>query len=417
MKIAVYLEKIDPDSGGGFTFQSSILRAIAEGKDSSPHEFVFVTRDTDAKTISGIEIISLSDFSNTRVRERPSITEYGKRFWKKLVGRLAKSEARYLHELEIPFKLLIAAHNIRMVWFASLETIAVKVPFIATVWDLQHRLQPYFPEVSTDGWDWQSREDHYSYFLPRASAVVVGTMRGKEEVERFYGVAEEIVHVIPFAIPDDVVEFDAPSSASIVSPLSEGERYLLYPAQFWPHKNHVGLLDAVATLERNGENQFDSLLLVGADKGNLKFVKDYANSLNLKTNIHFMGFIEREALLQLYSQALLLVFPSFFGPDNIPPLEALGLGCPVCAADVPGAREQLGDLAWYFDPADPEKIASQLQLVLAMTPEERKKRVASGMALNKTLTGKNYLKAINAALDELTPKLRCWEAGYFHTDR
>jgi glycosyltransferase involved in cell wall biosynthesis len=211
--------------------------------------------------------------------------------------------------------------------------------------------------------------------------------------------------------------FDAHSSASIVSPLSEGERFLLYPAQFWPHKNHVGLLDAVAALERTGENQFESLLFVGADKGNLKFVKDYASSLKLKTNIHFMGFVDRKALLQLFSQARLLVFPSFFGPDNLPPIEAMGLGCPVCVADVPGAREQLDDLAWYFDPANPDDIASQLQLVLAMTPEEREKRVALGMALNKTLTGRNYLKAINAVLDKLTPKVRCWEAGYFHTNR
>ena len=417
MKVAVYLEKIDPDSGGGFTFQSSILRAIAEGKDSSPHEFVFVTRDTDARTMSGVEIISLANFSNTSIGEQPSLAEYGKRLWNRLIGRPVKSEAQYVYELELQFERLIAAHTIRMVWFASLETIAVKVPFIATVWDLQHRLQPCFPEVSTDGWEWQSREDHYRYFLPRASAVVVSTPRGKTEVERFYGVAEENIHVIPFTIPDDVVEFDAHSSASIVSPLSEGERYLLYPAQFWPHKNHVGLLDAVSALERNGENQFESLVLVGADKGNLEYVKNYADSLNLKTTIHFMGFVDREALLQIYSQALLLVFPSFFGPDNLPPLEAMGLGCPVCVADVPGAREQLGDLAWYFDPANAENIAGQIQLVLALPPAEREERVASAMALNTTLTGSNYVRAVNALLDELTPKVRCWGAGYFHTNR
>jgi glycosyltransferase involved in cell wall biosynthesis len=40
-----------------------------------------------------------------------------------------------------------------------------------------------------------------------------------------------------------------------------------------------------------------------------------------------------------------LRYPSFFGAENLPPLEAFALGCPVIAADMPGAREQLGDAA------------------------------------------------------------------------
>ena len=43
---------------------------------------------------------------------------------------------------------------------------------------------------------------------------------------------------------------------------------------------------------------------------------------------------------------------SLFGPENLPPLEAMALGCPVVAADVPGAREQLGDAALRVPPID-----------------------------------------------------------------
>jgi hypothetical protein len=62
----------------------------------------------------------------------------------------------------------------------------LSIPYIATVWDLEHRKQPYFPEVSTTGWTWSARENVYKALLPRASMVITGTFAGKEEVVRYY---------------------------------------------------------------------------------------------------------------------------------------------------------------------------------------------------------------------------------------
>ena len=52
------------------------------------------------------------------------------------------------------------------------------------VWDLQHRLQPLFPQVSADG-IWENRERRFSTVLRRAALVITGTEVGRREIEQF----------------------------------------------------------------------------------------------------------------------------------------------------------------------------------------------------------------------------------------
>ena len=52
-----------------------------------------------------------------------------------------------------------------------------------------------------------------------------------------------------------------------------------------------------------------------------------------------------------------------FGPLNLPPLEAFALGCPVIAADIPGAKQELGDAAMLVNPANEFEIAEALKSV------------------------------------------------------
>src|SRR5207249_4800394 len=118
--------------------------------------------------------------------------------------------------------------------------------------------------------------------------------------------------------------------------------FLFYPAQFWPHKNHVNLLLALDLLRGSAGVELD-LVLTGSDKGNLNHVTKTAVALGLTSQVHILGFVPKADLRELYREAVSLTFASFFGPDNIPPLEAFALGCPVVAAAVPGSEEQLGN--------------------------------------------------------------------------
>ena len=75
--------------------------------------------------------------------------------------------------------------------------------------------------------------------------------------------------------------------------------YLFFPAQFWPHKNHVGLLLAVKLLREKHGLRFP-VVFVGSDPGNRQYVQDLTEELGLSSQVHFLGFVPQKDLVGLY---------------------------------------------------------------------------------------------------------------------
>ena len=72
-----------------------------------------------------------------------------------------------------------------------------------------------------------------------------------------------------------------------------------------------------------------SLVLTGAKRHKFNEVHSYAQKIGIKSNVKFVGYVPDEDLSGFYRRAHSLVMPTFIDPTNIPPLEALSLGCPV----------------------------------------------------------------------------------------
>ena len=72
--------------------------------------------------------------------------------------------------------------------------------------------------------------------------------------------------------------------------------------------------------------------------------------------------------------------PSYFGPTNIPPLEAMALGCPVAVSNKYAMPEQVGDAGLLFDPDSPEEIA---KCIKAMWLDDKLRQ----KMINKDMTG------------------------------
>lgn len=294
--------------------------------------------------------------------------------------------------------------QIDFVWFLSPYYEPVEVPFAATVWDLGHRECPYFPELSLSGWTFDQREQFYSHVLPRAAMVVIGTQAGARTVNEFYRVPFENICTIPLPV-DSAPVAELNSDPGLIEPygVSPGD-YLFYPAQFWPHKNHITLIDAVAILRKQGAPV--KLVLTGSDKGNRSYVESHVARCGLQDVVVFPGFVETAVLRQLYLNAFAMVFASVLGPDNIPPLEAMAMGCPVVCADFNGARDQMGESALFFDGLDANDAVRQILAVA--DPEVRTRLITSGRALAATRSPDEYVRKINLALDQFARKRRLW---------
>jgi glycosyltransferase involved in cell wall biosynthesis len=99
---------------------------------------------------------------------------------------------------------------------------------------------------------------------------------------------------------------------------------------------------------------------------------------------------------------------TFFGPDNLPPLEAMALGCPVIASNVSGAKEQLGDAALLVDPKKPEEIAEAIKS-LSEDSALRQDLIKRGLIRAYRWTAQDYVKEIFSVIDNFEAIRRCWK--------
>ncbi len=397
MRIGIYLGDFAPDVGGGFTFQDEVFRAFASEANAGGHEYV--TLGTAAGLESyvrcvapGMEVHRVrSGALGSRLESLRSYSPLLRRFLGS--GPINKSSA----DLELDF-----------LWYVGGGAFeATDTPYVATVWDLQHRMTPWFPEMSGDG-TWDARELAYRRFMQRASYIVTGTDVGKQELELNYGVSASRVRCLPHPTPTFVATALS-AETGVIQKLRLQRPFLFYPAQFWPHKNHIGLLQALTVL-RDRYQERPLLVLTGSDKGNTAYVKDMAAHLDLSGQVLFTGFVTQQELVELYRCAAMLTYVSFCGPENLPPLEAFALGCPVVAANVPGASEQLGEAALLFDPLCPEDMAKKIHTLLTQ-PEKREDLREKGLKRAAASTVGNFVAGMIKLFDEFARYRQSWPSA------
>jgi len=396
MRVGIFYSGTAPEAGGGHTYEQDLLLSFLSIAHESHHDYVLLSK-TDMTPV--IRKYPGANLSNIIVRGKPIARIFPHYFF----------DGLFFSKLALKFSRLntiIKTKKIDMVVFLSPAPEVVECPYIVPVWDLQHRLQPWFPEVSNNG-IWAGREKYAREMLMRATYVITGTSTGQEEISFFYTIPKNRIKVLPLPTPEYCLGEVQNQNRKSLQKWGICGNYLLYPAQFWSHKNHINTIHALEILHKE-YNLPLSLVFVGSDAGNLSYVKKVASNRPISEFIHFLGFVSREDLIGLYQNASALVFPSFFGPDNIPPLEAFALGCPVVAANVSGAEEQLGDAALLVDPKDPAEIARTIDR-LFKNPSLRAKLIENGFARAHRWTGKNYMREIFLILNEFEAIRKCWE--------
>lgn len=405
MEVGFYINQIDPYIGGGHSLEQTILSNISIYKNVSRHNFFII-----------------SDFKNKELAEfcSKNSLQYIWLFRSSYIGRFHKLRTRayqvFLNKIGVLSKFLfiskidriLGENRIELVISFSPRVLSFNYPYFITVWDLAHLTKPYFPEVSKFG-TWESRERFYLNALRQSAKILVGTEQGKKEIITFYGISASKVAVCPFPISDLILE-DKFENIDVRAKYDLKDKYVLYPAQFWPHKNHYGLVKAFKKVIPN----FNSgliLVLVGTDKGNLSYIRKIIAEEKLENKIKILGFIPIDDLCNLYKNAEVLAYVSLFGPDNLPPIEAFALECPVIAHDTKGSREQLGDAAYLVNTSDESELSEALLKILMHKDLSSELRM-KGQKIAKKITVERYHENLFQLIDTFMAERRCWDSTY-----
>lgn len=293
-------------SGGAANYESNLVKELINSQNFDEFEFL-VLRTHRGKLAINVQ----SSEYRIGITDLFLIGLYGQPILQRLFRNYSSK-----------FEKLLSKESIDLVYFLSPNTLSKVLrnkPYISTVWDLGHRNQPAFPELSQKN-EWESRELLYSEVLPKSFHVFTDTAATCKELEHYYGIDHErtsSIGLFPSVNLSEITEL----------PVTVGKvPFFVYPAQFWPHKNHKVLIDAARILKQR--NIPFQIVFTGSDKGNKSYIRSLINDYDLSSHFEDLGYVSREVLVSLISRAEALLMPSVMGNSNLPPLEASMLGKP-----------------------------------------------------------------------------------------
>lgn len=350
MKIGIWLGyDIKENAGGAFSYTDRLIQLIDEHVFPQGIDVCFVNMiGGGAFNKEVCSILDLPKYLISLVKKN------------NLLYRLVKCFVNFLIKKR-GLKRMLAGKGISIIYYPHQgQCLDSNFPFIATNWDIGHRSTHAFPELMWDGKPFEVRENFYRNILPKALMIFCESEAGKKEIMQYANIGEHKIRVFPmFGGSVTTVKLSEDEGHKILNSYELREyEYFFYPAQFWAHKNHVGLVKAFAKIIEKYPNY--KLVLSGSDKGNKDYVKFIISELDITDRVIFLGFVPIETVYCMYKYATALVMASHFGPTNMPPIEAMEIGCPVACSDLGGHREILGESACYFDSYDVDSIRESL---------------------------------------------------------
>ena len=402
VKMAVIFDQII-NVGGGYQQAINAANIVKKVNKKYCHPIFFTNHieNVDTLNLLGIEVIylNISKLSRLLLKIRGIVTSRKlSNFLNKYIGLNS-------------FEKALAVRGVDLVYFISPSGWAdylEQLNFVTTVWDLCHRDFPEFPEVRQNR-TFEERESSYKKNLIKAVAVIAESDFGKENIIRRYGVDAKRVYVIPFseaAHINNFIDGDYDKSINVKEKYGFSEDYIFYPAQFWAHKNHVYILQGLKILKENYGVRINAFF-AGGDGGNLAYVKKIANELGVIDQLIFAGFVEDDLVPYIYNNSIALVMPTYFGPTNIPPLEAFALGVPVLYSDLKGLREQVEGAALLLDLNNPDSMAVHVNKLMN-DKEFKKNLIVAGKQKLRVYEDDFRLNIINEICRDFQSKRYCW---------
>ncbi|MBU6430578.1 MAG: glycosyltransferase family 4 protein, partial [Cyanobacteria bacterium REEB65] len=291
---------IADESGGGiFQYSLSLIEALAG--DPSHRYVILAASARDAFSAYGLEVRHLA---------MPPMGPVAQALWRTVLITQARLP------LPLPPATRVALADIDgfvLPGIFPFPALFTDRPYLFTFHDAQERHLPrFFParERLRRRWIGRAMVTHARAILTESNAV-------KEDVIRFMGAPSERIRVLPAPPTQQFLNksFAQGELDEVRQKYRLPERYLFYPAQFWPHKNHLRLLDAMALLADLPDIH---LVLTGSPQSGYPAVIAKISELGLERRVHLLGFVDYDDLPALYRLSLALVLPTLFESISIP---------------------------------------------------------------------------------------------------
>jgi len=205
--------------------------------------------------------------------------------------------------------------------------------------------------------------------------IVVSNCIKKQILERFEIDKEKIKVIYHGVDPDFSSDISLEEINKFRDSHSLSSRVLVFVGAMDPRKNLLSLIEAFKIVHE--EESDVSLVIAGRRGRDFPALRKNIEKNNLQKRVKVLDYLSLRDLKRLYRTGTLFVFPSFCEGFGLPLLEAMTSDLPVVASNRAAIPEIAGKAALYFDPEQPQEMATQI-LKLLRQKELRKNLIEWG---------------------------------------
>lgn len=359
LRIAIDLTPLRPggENGGAKILVLTLLKRLQQLAPN--HSFLLLTAPWNHDELTSYEdkntrCLLLSNLAPKTSEEKEALT-----FYHKLIRLISRKIKNKLERFFYYNKSFLNSYKIDLLFCPfSAPTYAEKdIPLVAIGYDLQHLDYPFF-------FNSQEREHRTTFLknlLQKSQQIICISEFTRQSFIKHFNAPESQFSVVPICIQD---RWQILSQEAVTTHLTqlgiENRNYAFYPANYWSHKNHRMLLVAYGMYRQQFPNQALDLVFTGTLKTEENQLREAVKAMGISEQVHFLGFLEEEALGAIWQGCKCLVFPSLYEGFGIPIVEAMAFKKPVLCSNVGSLPEVGGDSVLYFDPRKPDQIVSCL---------------------------------------------------------
>ena len=326
---------------GGYNYLLNLVRALSEHASGRMQAVLFFGTDIDENDASPFEQIA-----GAVVIRHAAFNE--------------KNKARRLRQALFAGRDQAAAsafaeQDINVV-FEAAQFYGWRFPVPAVAWipDFQHRYLQHLFDFKA----YWKREIGFRAQILSGRRVMLSSDDARQDCERFYPSTRGRTHVVRFAVPA-ANDIDAAAARSVVDGYGLPETFFFLPNQFWIHKNHECVIQALKILKERGREVVVAATGKQADPRNPKHfprLQQLIKSNGLEQNFRLLGLIPHAHIYALMRSCAALINPSTFEGWSTTVEEAKAMGTSMILSSLRVHREQSED-ALFFDADSPEQLS------------------------------------------------------------
>lgn len=267
--------------------------------------------------------------------------------------------------------------------------------------DFQHNRMPEFFSKE----ECQNRTESFQSSAKSNCPLVLSSNDCLMDFQKYYASSRKNVYVVPFVsyIEPELKGIGRKQERDICEKFSlQGKKFAVVMNQFWKHKNHIVVLQAIKKYFQNHPEDDFYFVFTGAlnDYRNPEYIqsiKDSMEDVQIREHIKVLGFIDRMEQLVILKNAEYVIQPSLFEGWGTVVEDAKVLDKTILLSDIPVHREQKNDKCILFDPYDGDMLAN---LIAKENKKQHTDDITAGIADMKS-RAETYSKGFERLLFDM----------------